>query len=78
MTTPDHQRWLDAAARYVRLRDELILKQREIDAAKKILAACVPVGGEPLALLLRNSSVVVLVAHPFNKDLKIEVRPVIR
>lgn len=77
MTTPDHQRWLDEATKYVRLRDELIQKQCEIDAVRNILKECVSEGSETRVLLMRDSSVVVLVSHPFNEETRIQVRPVI-
>ena len=75
--TPDYQRYLKAAAEYVRLREELIQKQGEMDAVRAILGEYVPAGEEPLALLVRDSSVVVLVSHPYGTGLTIQVKPVI-
>lgn len=78
MTNPDHQRWLDAAAEYVRLRDELKQMQAEMDAVRHTLTKSVELGiSNERALFLRDSSIVVLVTYREGRKTTIQVRPVI-
>lgn len=77
----EHKRWLDAAADYVRLRDELRQKQAAMDTVRATLGECVdrPAHKEQ-AILLRDLSVVVLIercerAH--GNEIAVHVKPVI-
>lgn len=77
-----NQRWVNAAAKYVRLRDELAQKQAEMDTVRKILSECVnhPEHKEQ-AILLRDPLVVVIVERqvgaPSGYEILVHVKPVI-
>lgn len=81
MNSEQRTRWLEAAAEYVRLRDELSQKQAEMDAVRTTLCECVtPPEKSTQAIFLHSSLVVVFVERPagaLDDNIIVHVRSVI-
>jgi hypothetical protein len=77
-TSSEHQRWLDAAAEYVGLRDQAIALQAQIDVRRQILEASVRSDLRRRAFLVPDHSAVVLIVQNSAGEIAIQTRTVIK